>query len=52
MLAEGACDDQPSRVTLARAERTIGDAEWLRRRTDAGWPYAAMLWRYEPMTVE
>jgi len=25
--------------------RTIGDAEWLRRRTDPGWSHTAMLWR-------
>jgi uncharacterized cupin superfamily protein len=32
--------------------RTIGDAEWLRRRTDPGWSHTAMLWRCEPMTFD
>lgn len=32
--------------------RTIGEAEWLRRRTDEGWSHTAMLWRCEPMTFE
>ena len=30
--------------------RTIGEAEWLRRRTDPGWSHTAMLWRCDPMT--
>ncbi len=32
--------------------RTIGEAEWLRRRTEPGWSHTAMLWRCEPMTFE
>ena len=32
--------------------RTIGDAEWLRRRTDPGSSHTAMLWRCEPMTFD
>ena len=32
--------------------RTIGDAEWLRRRSDPGWSHTAMLWRCEPMTFD
>ena len=32
--------------------RTIGDAEWLRRRTDDGWSHTAMLWRCEPMSFD
>ena len=32
--------------------RTIGDAEWLRRRTDGGWSHTAMLWRCDPMTFD
>jgi len=32
--------------------RTIGEAEWLRRRTDDGWSHTAMLWRCEPMTFD
>jgi uncharacterized protein len=32
--------------------RTIGDAEWLRRRTDDGWSHTAMLWRCDPMSFD
>ncbi len=32
--------------------RTIGEAEWLRRRTDDGWSHTAMLWRCDPMTFD
>jgi len=32
--------------------RTIGDAEWLRRRTDPGWSHTAMLWRCDPMSFD
>jgi len=32
--------------------RTIGEAEWLRRRTEPGASHTAMLWRCEPMTFE
>ena len=32
--------------------RVIGEAEWLRRRTDEGWSHTAMLWRCEPMTFD
>jgi uncharacterized cupin superfamily protein len=32
--------------------RTIGEAEWLRRRTDEGWSHTAMLWRCEPMSFD
>ena len=32
--------------------RTIGDGEWLRRRTDPGSSHTAMLWRREPMTFD
>ena len=32
--------------------RTIGEAEWLRRRTDGGWSHTAMLWRCEPTSFE
>lgn len=32
--------------------RTIGDAEWLRRRTEPGWSHTAMLWRCEPMAFD
>jgi hypothetical protein len=32
--------------------RTIGDAEWLRRRTDGGWSHTAMLWRCDPMSFD
>jgi uncharacterized cupin superfamily protein len=32
--------------------RTIGDAEWLRRRTDEGSSHTAMLWRCDPMSFE
>ena len=32
--------------------RTIGEAEWLRRRADGGWSHTAMLWRCDPMTFD
>ncbi len=32
--------------------RTIGDAEWLRRRTDGTWSHTAMLWRCQPMSFD
>lgn len=32
--------------------RTIGEAEWLRRRADAGWSHTAMLWRCPRMSFE
>jgi uncharacterized cupin superfamily protein len=32
--------------------RVIGEAEWLRRRTDEGWSHTAMLWRCHPMSFE
>ena len=32
--------------------RTLGEAQWLRRRTDDGWSHTAMLWRCEPMTFD
>jgi uncharacterized cupin superfamily protein len=32
--------------------RTIGEAEWLRRRTEPGASHTAMLWRCDPMTFE
>jgi uncharacterized cupin superfamily protein len=32
--------------------RSIGEAEWLRRRTDENWSHTAMLWRCEPMSFE
>ena len=32
--------------------RTIGEAEWLRRRADGGWSQTAMLWRCPPMSFE
>lgn len=32
--------------------RMIGEAEWLRRRTDEGWSHTAMLWRCDPMTFD
>jgi uncharacterized cupin superfamily protein len=32
--------------------RTIGEAEWLRRRTDEGWSHTAMLWRCDPMSFD
>jgi uncharacterized protein len=32
--------------------RTIGEAEWLRRRTDGTWSHTAMLWRCDPMSFE
>jgi len=32
--------------------RTIGEAEWLRRRTDGGWSHTAMLWRCDPMSFD
>lgn len=32
--------------------RTIGEAEWLRRRTEAGASHTAMLWRCGPMTFD
>ena len=32
--------------------RTIGDAEWLRRRTEGGWSHTAMLWRCDPMSFD
>ncbi len=32
--------------------RTIGEAEWLRRRTEKGWSHTTMLWRCEPMSFD
>jgi uncharacterized cupin superfamily protein len=32
--------------------RTIGEAEWLRRRTEPGASHTAMVWRCDPMTFE
>jgi uncharacterized cupin superfamily protein len=32
--------------------RTIGDAEWLRRRNEGGWSHMAMLWRCQPMSFD
>jgi uncharacterized cupin superfamily protein len=32
--------------------RTIGEAEWLRRRTDGGGSHTSMLWRCEPMSFD
>lgn len=32
--------------------RTIGEAEWLRRRTEPGASHTSMLWRCEPMTFD
>jgi uncharacterized cupin superfamily protein len=32
--------------------RTIGEAEWLRRRTEPGASHTAMLWRCDPLTFE
>ena len=32
--------------------RTIGDAEWLRRRNDGAWSHTAMLWRCQPMSFD
>lgn len=32
--------------------RTIGDAEWLRRRAEGSWSHTAMLWRCDPMTFD
>ena len=32
--------------------RALGEAEWLRRRTEPGWSHTAMLWRCEPMTFD
>jgi len=32
--------------------RTIGEAEWLRRRTEPTASHTAMLWRCDPMTFE
>jgi uncharacterized protein len=32
--------------------RTIGEAEWLRRRSDGDWSHTAMLWRCDPMTFD
>lgn len=32
--------------------RVIGEAEWLRRRTDDGWSHTAMLWRCDPMSFD
>ncbi len=32
--------------------RTIGEAEWLRRRADGGWSHTAMLWRCDPMSFD
>jgi uncharacterized protein len=32
--------------------RTIGDAEWLRRRSDGTFSHTAMLWRCDPMTFD
>ena len=31
--------------------RTIGEAQWLRRRPD-GWSHTALLWRCDPMTFD
>jgi uncharacterized protein len=32
--------------------RAIGEAEWLRRRTEPGASHTSMLWRCNPMTFE
>ncbi len=32
--------------------RTIGEAEWLRRRAAGGWSHTAMLWRCDPMSFD
>ena len=32
--------------------RAIGEAEWLRRRTEEGWSHTAMLWRCDPMSFD
>src|SRR6476646_1359754 len=32
--------------------RTIGDAEWLRRRNEGAWSHTAMLWRCQPMSFD
>jgi uncharacterized protein len=32
--------------------RTIGEAEWLRRKSDGSWSHTAMLWRCEPMSFD
>ena len=32
--------------------RTIGEAEWLRRRTEEAWSHTSMLWRCDPMTFD
>jgi uncharacterized cupin superfamily protein len=32
--------------------RVIGEAEWLRRRTDDGWSHTAMFWRCDPMSFD
>jgi len=32
--------------------RIIGEAEWLRRRTEPGASHTAMLWRCEPMSFD
>src|SRR5215831_5915805 len=32
--------------------RTIGEAEWLRHRTEPGASHTAMLWRCDPLTFE
>ena len=32
--------------------RTIGDAQWMKRRVDDQWSHTAMLWRCKPMTFD
>ena len=32
--------------------RTIGEAEWLRKRNDGAWSHTAMLWRCAPMSFD
>jgi hypothetical protein len=32
--------------------RVIGEAEWLRRRSDDEWSHTAMLWRCDPMSFD